>query len=154
VEEVDTLNTLAWELASKEDMRSLELAERALRLSHYGYDAGQINRRGAALALRMLAHIDKRRFDFPAALPRLLEAMYLLETLDEPEALLTVMGDLGWVYFNLGDFPLAVEVLLKGLKIAHEQKFLNREVGILCSRRRNVPFKVCSSISQSIWAAV
>ena len=74
VDEIDNLNTQAWELASNEDMRSLELAERALQLSYCKDDSRQIYPRGAALALRTLAYLDISRFDLPVALPRLLEA--------------------------------------------------------------------------------
>ena len=128
VDEIDHLNALAWELACKEDIASLELAERALQLARSAE-----YHKGAALALRTLAHMDSWHHDYAAAFSHLLEAMELLETLDAPEVLLDVMADLGWVYFNLGDFPRAVEVLLKGLKFARESSLPDPEVNILCS---------------------
>lgn len=133
VDEVDALNTLAWELARKEPGQSLRLAERALYLSQNGDNSQQTYRRGAALALRTIASDVLRLCDYSTALIRSLEALDLFETLDEPEAHLSVLGDLGWAYFNLGDFPRAFEILLQGLKLAREKKCLDPEVNILCS---------------------
>jgi len=131
VEEIDALNSLAWELTFNDAERAFNLAQRALSLSR-GKDAPEKSYpKGVALSLRTLGDIAKLRCDYSTALSNLLEANSLLEPLDELDALLIVYRDLGWVYFNIGDFRLALEILLKALSTARENGNTDQEATIL-----------------------
>ncbi|HVP22162.1 MAG TPA: diguanylate cyclase [Anaerolineaceae bacterium] len=120
IEEVDALNALAAELVVDNIDRAEQLAQRALSLSSRADPAGLPYGRGLALSSSTLGSISKIRCDYRMALPHLLEAQALLEELHEREELLNVLRDLGWVYFNLGDLPQAIEILHKALRFARE----------------------------------
>lgn len=118
-EEVDALNALASELMVEDIDRADELAQRAFKLAS-SRESGELNKKGVATSLSRLGSISKIRCDYRTALTRLLDAQALLETLHELDELLTLLNDLGWVYFNIGDFPQAIEVLHKALRFARE----------------------------------
>jgi diguanylate cyclase (GGDEF)-like protein len=131
LEQIDTLNSLAWELCNDDIERATVFAERAMLLSRKKDSSGKSYSKGLALSLRTLGNIAKMRCDYSTALTNLLEASALLETLPELDAMLIVYRDLGWVYFNIGDFRLAFEILLKALKIARENEDTDQEATIL-----------------------
>ena len=130
-EEIDALNALALELVSNNTERADSLAQRALEFSRVGDPAGQPYTRGTALSLSILGEIAKQRCNYQAGLKYLLEAQSVLEISPNQEIQLLVWRDLGWIYFNIGDLPQAIEILHKALRIAREQRDPGNEARIL-----------------------
>jgi diguanylate cyclase (GGDEF)-like protein len=122
LEEIDILNTLAWELVHTDTRRAVEMAQLALSLSQDDVAAQDTYEPGAALSLRTLGYAALIRGDYDHALSMLLEARSTLEYLPGVEcqvALGNALCYLGWIYFNYGDLPLAVETLQSALQHAH-----------------------------------
>jgi diguanylate cyclase (GGDEF)-like protein len=120
VVEIDLLNSLAFELVLEDIDRADQLAQRALQLSRAVSLDGQAYEKGLALSTAALGSIAKNRSDYINALSWLINAQVRLKNLEEKKVEIVVLSDLGWVYFNLGNFPQAIEVLLQGLKIARD----------------------------------
>ncbi len=118
-QEVDALNALATALIVENIDQADEYAQRAFKLAS-SRESGEPYKKGVAFSLSKLGSISKIRCDYRTALTRLLDAQAMLEALHELDELLDVLNDLGWVYFNIGDFPQAIEVLHKALRFARE----------------------------------
>ena len=131
MEQIDALNLLAWELSFNNAERAFNLAQQALTLSRKKDESGKYYPRGVGLSLRTLGDIAKLRCDYRTALSNLLDASIILETLGDLENWLIVSDSLGWVYFNIGDIPMAFETLLKALKVARENDNNTQEANLL-----------------------
>ncbi|MDR3577316.1 MAG: diguanylate cyclase [Anaerolineaceae bacterium] len=131
LEQIDALNALAWELTFNDTERASRLAQQALKLSDPKDKPGKSYLKGVGQSLRTLGDIAKLRCDYSTALSNLLEASTILETLPDLENWLIVSDSLGWVYFNLGDIPLAFETIFKALRIARENNNAAQEANIL-----------------------
>jgi diguanylate cyclase (GGDEF)-like protein len=132
-EEVDALNALAGGLIEENIDRAEKLAQRALHISQNTDLPGFPYQKGKAFGLAKLGAIAKLRCDYRAALTHLLEAQILLENLGVLDELLLVLRDLGWVYFNVGDFPRAIEILHKALRLSRGSEDARFEARILTS---------------------
>ena len=131
VEEIDLMNALARVLILDDIERADQLAQKALQQSRGELANGRPYEKGLAVSAAVLGTIAKERFDYITALSWLNDAQIRLAKLDERAVLRQVLLDLGWVYFNLGNFPQAIEVLLQSLKIARDDPNPLIEAGIL-----------------------
>jgi diguanylate cyclase (GGDEF)-like protein len=133
IEEIEALNALASEIVVENTDRADQLAQRALSLATHSDPGGLPHKKGVAFSLSTLGSVAKIRCDYRTALTRLLEAQALLESLHERGELLNTLRDLGWVYFNIGDFPQAIEILHKALRFARDFGDAGYEAKILTS---------------------
>ncbi len=131
VQEIDALNNLAGELVIENTERSEKLAQRALELARQCNSPGCPYGKGEAVSLSILGRIASRRCDYLSALSQLQAAQVLLEAVKNQEELTLALRELGWVYFNLGDFPLAIQLLYKSLSNARELGDTNFEARVL-----------------------
>lgn len=134
-DEVDALNALAWEIGTKDEKRTKSLTQRALALSRCGDFPDWPYQKGIAFSQFILGYIAAQSADFSAALSHFTEARAILEIVDlpNPELLMRVFKELGWVYYNLGDLPQAFAILFKALKISQESGSPEIEATVLIS---------------------
>jgi diguanylate cyclase (GGDEF)-like protein len=133
LDEIDILNALAAELATYDQVRAGQLAQQALKLSQNANPNESAYEKGISYSQATLGSIATSRNDYRTALHLLLQSQALLEKLADYKKIPNVMRDLGWVYFNLGDIPQAIEILHNALKIARDCSDSYYESYILCT---------------------
>jgi tetratricopeptide (TPR) repeat protein len=151
VDRVDILNALAWLLSTTNPDRAAFLAQEALALSCIGDDPQGFYKKGKALSLRTLGCLAMLRNQYAEALKVLLEARVLLEELpdmDCQDGLGTVLSYLGWVFFNYGDFPLAIETLHGAEQMA--RKIGNRRLQAEILNSLGMVYNESGSLDQAV----
>jgi diguanylate cyclase (GGDEF)-like protein len=136
LDRIDALNTLAWEYGLEAPDRAIQAAQRALELSRSSDAPENFYEKGAALSLRTQGCLALMRSDYDGALTMLLKARFMLEHLPGAEcraALGNALSYLGWIFFNHGDLPLAIETLQTAQQIAQEIGNCSLEAEILNS---------------------
>ena len=133
---IDLLNELAWAINLDDQVRSRALAEQAYELACSGDLAESPYLLGLAGSLRSLAALNNDAGDYDVALSQSLHALEILEnttaTGSYAKALsVNVLGNISWTYRSLGDYGLAAEYGIKGLKLAQQIGDYRREAGML-----------------------
>lgn len=136
--EIDFLNQRAWERRLDAPEQSRVLAEQAQQLSTSGEFAAEPYVLGLIASLRTLGFFYNDIGDFNLALTQSLQALQLLEraptTATETQPLLIdVFGNISWTYRSYGDYALAAEYGMRGLKLAKELGDLLRQARLLNS---------------------
>lgn len=133
---IDILNELSWVLNLGNPDRSRSLAEQAYELSTSGVFEKEPYLFGVASSLRSIAALNNDAGNYELALSQSLQAIEFLEriktgsnTIDENK--IDLFGNLSWTYRSCGDYDLAAEYGMKGLRLAQETQNLNRETRIL-----------------------
>ncbi len=143
IEGVDLLNRYALKLCEQEHLDDARI------VSHQAYDlatvAGENEQpydRGLANSLVTQAKIDLEVIPYPQTLKKLLEALSLLEQVDDPACLADALNLTSWAYFSGGDYPTAQSYIERAIHIAEKNEdwinlssALNTAGGILCEMK-------------------
>jgi signal transduction histidine kinase len=106
---VDALNALAYALLRSDAPRAWSLSEQALRLSRDASEGRVIYERGAAESLRTQARLKMHEGMYDQALILGIEALDLMNRMERPAALPSLLNTLGSCYRQLGDLSEALD---------------------------------------------
>ncbi len=131
---VDLLNQLASEIQYHETARAIELSTEARQLAaDHNYQAGLIE------SLHNLATFHLLTLDYATAFSLAFEALSLTPAEDRVKHA-QIMQVVGNVHYHLANYPNALEVWLKALKVSEEvgdklnESALLNQIGLLCIR--------------------
>lgn len=133
---IDILNELSWVLNLGNPDRSRSLAEQAYELSTNGVFEKDPYLLGIASSLRSIAALNNDAGKYELALSQSLQAIEFLEGIktrstEIDEKKIDLFGNLSWTYRSFGDYDLAADYGMKGLRLAQDTQNLNRETRIL-----------------------
>jgi diguanylate cyclase (GGDEF)-like protein len=132
-DQIDALNTLAWELRVQDPVRATSLAELALERSRSQNAGGPPYPYGIAQAQVILGRLAIGSGSYGLALTRLIEAYELLQQLSSPELLAEASHAIGWAHNSLGNYAESFDFLHKALNIFQELGNHPREADVLTS---------------------
>ena len=117
-EKIDLLNKLAWLLRDNDAKRSLTLCNAAYSLSDGSDGSDQMYQAGIAYSLRTQGFLNMRAADYAEGLTQLHEAQEIFESLRLYDGLADVFFAINGIYFYLGDYPQALEMVYKQMEAA------------------------------------
>ena len=140
VEHVDVLNRFAFQLCEQERLGpSKTVSRKAYDLASVAGEDGQPYDRGLANSLVLQAKVDLEVIPYPQTLKKLMEALSLLEQVDDQACLADALNLTSWVYFSSGDYPTAQSYIERAIQVAEKNEdwinlssALNSAGGILC----------------------
>ena len=143
IERVDLLNRYAFKSCEQEHLSDAKIiARQAYDLAAVAGENGQPYDRGLANSLVTQAKIDLEVLPYPQTLKKLLEALSLLERVEDPACLADALNITSWVYFSSGDYPTAQSYIERAIRIAEKNEdwinlssALNTAGGILCEMK-------------------
>jgi diguanylate cyclase (GGDEF)-like protein len=143
IERVDLLNRFAFKLCEQEHLTEAKIvARQAYDLAAVASENEQPYDRGLANSLVIQAKIDMEIIPYPQTLKRLLEALALLEQVEDPACLADALNLTSWVYFSSGDYPTAQSYIERAIQLAEKTEdwknlasALNTAGSILCEMK-------------------
>jgi signal transduction histidine kinase/tetratricopeptide (TPR) repeat protein len=121
---IDLLNDLAWELSDTDSARAQELSQIAHDLATANpaglYDLG------IAYSYRTQGYLNQRNGRYPEGLTQLLQAQTIFERHQHTEGLPDIFDSIAGIYYQMGDFAEALEVMLRQLQAAQKIGDKNR----------------------------
>ena len=137
------LNRYAFALCEQEYLEQAKIVTRqAYDLAAVAAENEQPYDRGLANSLVLQAKIDIELIPYPQTLKQLLEALALLEKVDDPICLADALNLTSWVYFSSGDYPTAQSYIKRAIQVAEKSEdwknlssSLNTAGGILCEMK-------------------
>lgn len=135
-ERIDILNELSWVLNLGGPDRSRAFAEQAYQLSTSGVFEKEPYLLGIASSLRSIAALNNDAGKYELALSQSLQAIEFLDGIKTrnskiDENKIDLFGNLSWTYRSFGDYDLAAEYGMKGLRLAQETQDLRHETRML-----------------------
>ncbi len=143
IERVDLLNRFAHKLCEQEHLGDANIvARQAYDLAAVAVENEQPYDRGLANSLVIQAKIGLDTTPYPETLKKLLEALTLLEQVDDPACLADALNLTSWAYFSGGDYPTSQSYIERAIHIAEKNEdwinlssALNTAGGILCEMK-------------------
>ncbi len=117
-QKIDLLNDLAWALGDIDLKRAQSLGETAYTLATSANDDAPPYPIGMAYSLRTLGYLNQRLGDYSLGLTQLLRAQELCESLQLDDGLTDVLDGIAGIYFQIGNFPEALNYIYKQLEAA------------------------------------
>jgi diguanylate cyclase (GGDEF)-like protein len=125
IERVDLLNRFAFMLCEQERLEPAKnFSRQAYELAAVAGENEQPYDRGLANSLVIQAKIDLEVIPYPQSLKQLLEALSILEQVDDPACLADALNLTSWVYFASGDYPTAQSYIERAIQIAEKNEDL------------------------------
>lgn len=133
---IDIVNELAWAASLGNQNYARSLAEQAYQSATSDPFEMEPYQFGIAGSLRCFAALNNDAGKYDSALSASLQALELLEglkprTAEIAEYQIDIFGNLSWTYRNFGEYGLAADYGMKGLKLAQETLNLHRETRML-----------------------
>lgn len=133
---IDLLHEIAWTVHLSDQAKGQSFAEQAYELSSNGEFEQKPYLPGLAGSLRSLAALNNDAGNYDLALSQSLQALEILEEiLDEKLEIrrirMNVLGVASWAYRSLGDYVVATEYAMAGLKLAQVTAERRYETGML-----------------------
>jgi len=125
-EQIDAMNSLAWQLRIQDPKRALVLSSESLKLARsVGYEGA------IPTSLINLAFLDAEAGKLDVSLTQSLDALAHLKDRLHPDTLIGAWYTMGWTHYYSGNYPSALDLGLKALKMAREFDFREREAWCL-----------------------
>ncbi len=133
---IDLLNEIAWSTQLYDQEKSRQLAEQSYELSSSGEYEEQPYLPGLAGSLRSLAALNNDAGNYDIALSQSLRALEILDGLPgdmlaTSSTKIEILGNLSWTYRSFGDYGIAAEYAMQGLKLAQGIEDRRHEAGML-----------------------
>ncbi len=133
---IDLLHEIAWLIQLNDQEKGRRYAEQAYELSSSGEFEQKPYLPGLAGGLRGLAVLNKDAGNYDLALSQSLRALEILESIPDKKVEINrikidVLGVASWAYRSLGDYVVATEYAMKGLKLAQAIVARQHEAGML-----------------------
>ena len=115
---IDVLNDLAWRLSDIDLKQAYALSETAYTLACPPGNGDPPYQAGMAHSLRTQGYLNQRFGSYALGLSQLLKALEICEALGIDDALPDVLDGLAGIYFQIGDFPEALNYMHRQLAAA------------------------------------
>ncbi len=116
--QIASLNALAWALSDIDLQRAYALGEAAYALASAPANGAPPDQLALAYSLRTQGYINQRLGEYPRGLAQLLQAQDIFEPRQVFDGLADVLDGIAGIYYQIGDFPEALRLILQQLAAA------------------------------------